>query len=197
MRLQATIFSLAILLSACTKKPEEQSSGESAGAKKKSSVVVSSGSSTESEEGEPKKEGKSGTREERKRKPQVGTVAKGQAGKVVSPFSKAVVDVSGRKAGELVQDPSFPNDPSKQFEVPEGVEDETKTYEVAAGVPGRPGYVFSPYNNKIVDVQGIPEGALVADPTYPSAEKKIFRVPAAAPSIAPKDPGTELAPKGE
>jgi hypothetical protein len=34
----------------------------------------------------------------------------------------------------------------------------------AVAVPGKPGYVFSPYNNRVVDVVGIPAGTLVADP---------------------------------
>lgn len=48
---------------------------------------------------------------------------------------------------------------------------------VARPVPGKPGMVFSPFNNKIIDVNGIPSGKLVADPTYPASEKKHFRVP--------------------
>lgn len=48
---------------------------------------------------------------------------------------------------------------------------------VATPVPGSPGMVFSPYNNKVVDVKGLPSGTLVADPHYPVEEKKFFRVP--------------------
>lgn len=48
---------------------------------------------------------------------------------------------------------------------------------VARPVPGKPGFVFSPFNNKIIDVKGIPAGKLVSDPTYPVSEKKHFRVP--------------------
>jgi hypothetical protein len=44
-------------------------------------------------------------------------------------------------------------------------------------VPGKDGFVFSPYNNKVVDVRDIPSGTLVQDPTYPASEKKYFRVP--------------------
>jgi hypothetical protein len=47
----------------------------------------------------------------------------------------------------------------------------------AIAVPGKPGFVFSPYNNKVIDVQGFRSGALVADPTYPMSERKFFRVP--------------------
>ena len=47
----------------------------------------------------------------------------------------------------------------------------------ARAVPGRPGFVFSPYNNKLIDVEGFPSGRLVSDPQYPLSEKKYFRVP--------------------
>lgn len=50
-------------------------------------------------------------------------------------------------------------------------------YAFANPVPGKEGFVFSPYNNKLVDVRDIPSGTLVQDPTYPAAEKKYFRVP--------------------
>ncbi|MBC8128212.1 MAG: hypothetical protein H8M99_13810 [Gloeobacteraceae cyanobacterium ES-bin-144] len=50
-------------------------------------------------------------------------------------------------------------------------------YQVANKVPGKDGFVFSPYNNKVVDVRDIPSGTLVADPTFPAADKKYFRVP--------------------
>lgn len=50
-------------------------------------------------------------------------------------------------------------------------------YPYANKVPGKEGFVFSPYNNKVVDVRDIPSGTLVMDPTYPPSEKKYFRVP--------------------
>ena len=52
-----------------------------------------------------------------------------------------------------------------------------REYTIANKVPGKDGFVFSPYNNKVVDVRDIPSGTLVQDPTYPPAEKKYFRVP--------------------
>jgi hypothetical protein len=48
---------------------------------------------------------------------------------------------------------------------------------VATSVPGKPGFVFSPYTNQIIDVIDIPQGTLVADPNFPAQEKKFFRVP--------------------
>ncbi|MDX1679720.1 MAG: hypothetical protein R3242_03220 [Akkermansiaceae bacterium] len=50
-------------------------------------------------------------------------------------------------------------------------------YPFASKVPGKEGFVFSPYNKQVVDVRDIPSGTLVQDPTYPASEKKYFRVP--------------------
>lgn len=60
---------------------------------------------------------------------------------------------------------------------PPPVEPKRTDYAFANKVPGKDGFVFSPYNNKVVDVRDIPSGTLVQDPTYPAAEKKFFRVP--------------------
>jgi hypothetical protein len=54
---------------------------------------------------------------------------------------------------------------------------EKKDYPFATSVPGKEGFVFSPYNQKVIDVREIQSGTLVQDPTYPPAEKKYFRVP--------------------
>ncbi len=61
---------------------------------------------------------------------------------------------------------------------PPGPTDPTRPdYEFATPVAGKPGFVLSPYNGKMIDVKGMPSGTLVADPTYPASEKKYFRVP--------------------
>jgi hypothetical protein len=60
---------------------------------------------------------------------------------------------------------------------------------VAEAIKGKPGFVFSPFNNKVVDVRDIPTGTLVADPTYPLEEKKFFRVPEQAPDPKEEVPG--------
>lgn len=59
---------------------------------------------------------------------------------------------------------------------------------VAEAVQGKPGFVLSPFNNKVVDVRDIPPGTLVADPTYPMEEKKFFRVPEPAPETKEEAP---------
>ncbi len=127
---------------------------------------------------------------EEARKPPLAEPAKGQPGKVLSPFSGKPVDVSGKEPGELVQDPAFPGDETKRFQVPEGVE---KPVQIPAAkpVPGKAGFVFSPYNNKIIDVTGMPPGMMVADPTYPATEKKHFRVPEPAPPAEEAADGEE------
>ncbi len=56
-------------------------------------------------------------------------------------------------------------------------EEKRSDYAFANKVPGKDGFVFSPYNNKIVDVRDIPSGTLVQDPTYTGAGKGYFRVP--------------------
>jgi len=66
---------------------------------------------------------------------------------------------------ENVEDPK-PSAPTTKAAVP-----------VARRVPGRDGFVFSPYNNKMINVKDFASGTMVADPTYPPAEKKYFRVP--------------------
>jgi hypothetical protein len=49
-------------------------------------------------------------------------------------------------------------------------------YPTAVPVPGKPGFVFNPYTNNIVDVRGIGPGRLCRDPEDPDPNHK-FRVP--------------------
>jgi len=74
--------------------------------------------------------------------------------------------------------PSTANDTETKPELPKPQGEEKRTdYAFANKVPGKEGFVFSPYNNKIVDVRDIPSGTLVQDPTYTGAGKGYFRVP--------------------
>lgn len=70
-----------------------------------------------------------------------------------------------------------PTNPAGGGTTPPPVEPKRTDYAFATKVPGKEGFVFSPYNNKVVDVKDLPSGTLVADPTYPASEKKYFRVP--------------------
>ena len=79
----------------------------------------------------------------------------------------------GDQEGTAQKDPGQNGGPN----TPKPPEEKKSEIQVARPVPGKPGFVFSPFNNKVIDVKGIPSGRLVADPTYPASEKKHFRVP--------------------
>ncbi|WP_353566575.1 hypothetical protein [Haloferula sargassicola] len=102
-----------------------------------------------------------------------------KAGYAISPMSGKEVFIEGLEAGTVMRDPEFPDDEHGYFVVPEVEEKEPGDGPaVATAVPGKAGFVFSPFNNKIIDVKGIPPGTLVVDPTFPPSEKKCLRVPA-------------------
>ena len=52
-----------------------------------------------------------------------------------------------------------------------------EAYPTALPVPGRAGLVFSPFDNRLIDVEGFASGTLVSDPAYPREAGKFFRVP--------------------
>jgi len=55
--------------------------------------------------------------------------------------------------------------------------DAKEDYPVATPTPDKPGFVFSPHSNKVIDVRDLASGTLVMDPTFRASEKKYFRVP--------------------
>ncbi len=73
--------------------------------------------------------------------------------------------------------PSEGGDVTKPKETKEIKEPKRPSYPVASKIPGKEGYVFSPYNNKQIDVRDMPSGQLVQDPTYTGNGKGYFRVP--------------------
>jgi hypothetical protein len=80
----------------------------------------------------------------------------------------------GETAGPTTSNPTTTTPPSNTQPTTDPKRPE---YPFANKVPGKDGFVFSPYNNKVVDVREIPSGTLVQDPTYPASDKKYFRVP--------------------
>lgn len=72
--------------------------------------------------------------------------------------------------------PTSPEDPQN---LPPGGEDLLPQVDIpyAKPVPDRPGYVFSPYNKKIVDCQGLARDTLVYDPYDTTEPRRKFRVP--------------------
>ncbi len=137
-------------------------------------------------------EAKSGKTAERpvlvKKKPPVAEPVADQPGFVKSPFSGKIIDVRGIPAGTLVADPMFPAEEKKHFRVPElSPEDQDlvarESAPEAKPVPGKAGFIFSPYDNKIIDVTGIKPGDIVADPSAPSGEVRYIKVPNDKPAI--------------
>ena len=78
---------------------------------------------------------------------------------------------------ELLRQQSRLNNPNFNNPNPNPNPAGSTDYPFASKVPGKVGFVFSPYNKQVVDVRDIPSGTLVQDPTYPASEKKYFRVP--------------------
>lgn len=86
-------------------------------------------------------------------------------------LTASTIDATGRPviAGETPEEDivfTYPDAPG-----------DSGSHPTAGTVPGKEGFVFSPFNNRVVDVRGIPSGGLVQDPTYPVSEKRYFRVP--------------------
>jgi hypothetical protein len=117
----------------------------------------------------------------------------GQPGMVKSPFNGKLVDVTGIPAGTMVADPTYPPEQKKYFRVPEPSEEDSPGPEdelmkelakqgapEASAVPGKAGFVFSPYDNKIIDVSGRQPGEVLVDPNSPEGETRYFKVPGAA-----------------
>jgi len=97
--------------------------------------------------------------------------------RIKRPVTKVAVDPPG-----LVLPPSRPTvpepEPSPDLKPePPVVKPAPSPRPTAIPVPGKDGFVFSPYNNRVIDVKGFAPGTLVADPTYPMSERKFFRVP--------------------
>jgi len=51
-----------------------------------------------------------------------------------------------------------------------------KSYPIAVPIPGKSGWVYNPYNNNPVMIQGIASGKTVRDPKDPNTDHK-FKVP--------------------
>jgi hypothetical protein len=107
--------------------------------------------------------------------------ATGEAGKWQRENQQAVekwlTQAADGPARRTAASTSATNAASRQAEPEQHPEPTPGPYPVAGTVDGRPGFVASPYNGKIIDVRGVSSGTLVADPSCPAAEKKYFRVP--------------------
>lgn len=64
---------------------------------------------------------------------------------------------------------------TKQRDPKAGNRTQSSQYPMGIAIPGKKGFVFSPYTKNVVDVTSIPSGTFVFDPT--DSQKRIFRVP--------------------
>ena len=129
------------------------------------------------------------------KKPPIAEPVADKPGYVKSPFSGQIIDVRGIPAGAMVADPMYPASEKKHFRVPKlSPEDEAKANEeqarrelaeetakqsapVAQPVPGKEGFIFSPYDNKVIDVTGLDPGEVVQEPGSPPDAPRYIRLP--------------------
>jgi len=129
------------------------------------------------------------------KKPPIAEPIPDKPGYVKSPFSGAIIDVKGIPSGTLVADPMFPSDQKKHFRIPKmdpeqeaiaakelaaetaALDEAMRNVPEAKPVPGKPGFFFNPYDNKIIDATGMEPGALVPDPSAPQDTQRLFRIP--------------------
>ncbi|MFD0894083.1 hypothetical protein KBB96_02925 [Luteolibacter ambystomatis] len=93
-----------------------------------------------------------------------------------APIGEAERKAVQKSAPGLVADADKGAGGRKQA-APRPKQEKKPEHPVAKVVGGQPGFVVSPFNKQIVDVRGVPAGTLVLDPTYPTEEKRLFRVP--------------------
>lgn len=111
-------------------------------------------------------------------KPAQKTVTSPDQQKVQQERDRMKETEEAKKKEELQTTPPENPGSTQTGEMPKPpVEEKRADQPVANKVPGKEGFVFSPYNNKVVDVRDIPPGTLVQDPTYTGAGKGYFRVP--------------------
>ena len=129
------------------------------------------------------------------KKPPIAEPVADKPGYVKSPFSGQIIDVRGIPAGRMVADPMYPASEKKYFRVPEmSPENQAKADEeqarqraateaaqasaqVAKPVPGKPGFIFSPYDNKIIDANGLGPGEVFPDPGSPLDAPRYIKLP--------------------
>lgn len=107
--------------------------------------------------------------------PSIDVAQNEPAAEMVDPATDPDPSLAGGIGTAL--DAAAPNIPTRTDDPTPNKPGPKPNMQVARPVPGKPGFVFSPFNNKLIDVKGIPSGTLVQDPTYSPEEKKYFRVP--------------------
>lgn len=187
---------LAVSSLACQRKEEAIPPKPPAPAAAESASTSAPSAEDQQEEAPAGKPTKASERPEvAQKKPWVAEPVADKPGFVKSPFSGTVIDVRGIPAGRLVADPMFPAAEKKYFRIPDmGAEQEEQIRQqaaeetvrlngpVAKPVPGKEGFFFSPYDNKIVDANGIEPGEVIKDPGSPEGEARFFKLPGGLPA---------------
>lgn len=110
--------------------------------------------------------------EDQPRKPPIAEPVAGSPGRVISPFNGKEINVIGLPIGSLISDPHYPRSEKKYFRVPE-----TPSVPEGKPVPGKPGYVFSPHTNKLIDIRKSNSDSVIPDPTTPEDDRRYLRTP--------------------
>lgn len=112
-------------------------------------------------------------------KPAEKTVTAAEQQQIKEQRDKLKAEENLKKTPDALTGPVEPSggQTTPSGELPKPPTEQKRDFDFATKVPGKDGFVISPYNGKVVDVRDIPTGTLVQDPTYPAAEKKYFRVP--------------------
>ncbi len=97
----------------------------------------------------------------------------GRAGYVHSPYTKEEVDVRGVRPGLAMLDVS--DELARKFIVPWVEPEAGGDIPYAIPVPGRPGYVYSPYTDSPVNVRDVPAGTIITDPNDGNRSQR-FRI---------------------
>jgi hypothetical protein len=178
---------LALSSLACQRK-EEATAAKPPGSAPAENRTAAAGAGEGEEKLPPGKPTKSGPPAgSSKKSPPVAEPVADQPGYVKSPFSGKIIDVRGIPAGRMVADPMFPAAEKKHFRIPETPEsdepsdlptdEQIASAPPAQGVPGKQGFIFSPYDNKIIDASGIEPGTVFKDPGSPPDAPRFIKLP--------------------
>jgi len=92
-----------------------------------------------------------------------------------APSTQTVTSQAQKEMREQVQN-TIPQSTTTSSVTTPSLPQPTSSYPVAMPIPGKSGYVYNPYNNNPVYVEGIPSGKTVRDPKDPNTDH-VFRLP--------------------
>lgn len=94
-----------------------------------------------------------------------------EKGHLISPYNDEILLAIGVISGSKMKDSD-----GNSFNVPSFEKSPFPMNPISTPVPDRPGFVFNPFNNRIIDARGIPADTLIRDPQDSNPEY-IFRIP--------------------